>query len=99
MISQVTATPGGQTVLLLPAQPAVTGTDGTVWRPATPKRLTEKAAERIVWRPSARVAVERARPETVDRIARSAARKEHWDRHIKGHVEDGTGQCTPMSRA
>jgi hypothetical protein len=49
-----------------------------------------------VRRSSARVAIERTPPgiheiEWLD----PATQKEYWDRHITGHVNDGTARCTP----
>jgi len=63
--------------------------------PATPKRLTEADARRFVRRASTRVAIERTPPGVggVDWLD-PASQKEYWDRHIVGHVEDGTGRWT-----
>lgn len=79
--------------------PALTDANGTVWTSATPKRLTEKAAKQFVRRSSTRVAIERTPPgsqqiEWLD----PAVQKEYWDRHITGHVEDGTARCTADER-
>jgi hypothetical protein len=95
MISRVTLTPDGRTIPWLPDQPALTDASGTVWTPATPKRLTEEAAKRFVRRSSTRVAIERTPPgiheiEWLD----PATQKEYWDRHITGHV-NGAARRTP----
>jgi hypothetical protein len=50
MISRVTRTPDGRTIPWLPDEDALTDASGTVWIPATPKRLSEEAAKRFVWR-------------------------------------------------
>ena len=67
-----------------------------VWTPSTPKRLTEEAAKRFVRRSSARVAIERTPPDIYEiEWLDPATQKEYWDRHITGHVNDGTARCTP----
>ena len=48
MTSRVTRTPDGRTIPWLPDQHDLTDASGTVWTPATPKRLTEQAAKRFV---------------------------------------------------
>jgi hypothetical protein len=96
MISRVTATPDGRTIPWLPDQPALTDASGTVWTAATPKRLTEQAAKRFVRRSSTRVAIERTPPGSQQiQWLDPATQKEYWDRHITGHVHDGTAPCTP----
>ena len=66
------------------------------WTPSTPKRLTEEAAKRFVRRSSARVAIERTPPDIYEiEWLDPATQKEYWDRHITGHVNDGTARCTP----
>lgn len=78
----------------LPRQ-AITAS-GTVWTPSTPKRLTEEAAKRFVRRSSARVAIERTPPDIYEiEWLDPASQKEYRDRHITGHVNDGTARCTP----
>jgi hypothetical protein len=99
MISRVTVTPAGERASWLPAQPAWADSDGVTWTPATPKRLTTTDAKRFVRRSSTRAAIERTPPgssqiEWLD----PATQKDYWDRHIEGHVHDGTGQCTPDKR-
>jgi len=96
MTSRITVTPAGETVSWLPAQPAWTDADGVIWMPATAKRLTGAVAKQFVRRSATRVAIERTPPgssqiEWLD----PATQKEYWDRHIAGHVEDGTDQCAP----
>jgi len=96
MISRATATPGGQAIPWLPAQPAWTDANGTMWKPAPPKQLTEEAAKRFARRSSTRVAIERTPPGSQEiEWLDPAAQKKYWDRHIAGHVQDGTGHCTP----
>lgn len=96
MISRVTRTPDGRTIPWLPDQHALTDASGTVWTPSTPKRLTEEAAKRFVRRSSARVAIERTPPDIYEiEWLDPATQKEYRDRHITGHVNDGTARCTP----
>lgn len=100
MITRVTVTPGGQRIPWLPDQPALTDASGTVWTPATPDRLTEQNAKRFIRRSSTLGAIERTPPGTHDiQWLDPAAQKEYWDRHIAGHVRDGTSKCTPDERA
>ena len=99
MISRASATPSGEAIPWLPALSAWTDADGVVWTLATPKRLTEAEAKRFVWRSSTRVAIERTPPgsreiESLD----PATQKDYWDRHIGGHVDDGTTRCAPDQR-
>jgi hypothetical protein len=99
MTSRVTRTPDGRTIPWLPDQHDLTDASGTVWTPATPKRLTEQAAKRFVRRSSVRVAIERTPPGTHEiEWLDPATQKEYWDRHITGHVNDSTAHCTPTNK-
>jgi hypothetical protein len=96
MVLRVSATPGGGTTAWLPAQPGWTDPGGTVWTRATPRQLTEADARRFAQRSSTRVGIERTPPGISDvEWLDPASQKAYWDRHIAGHVEDGTGRCTP----
>jgi hypothetical protein len=99
MVSRVTVTPAGDTTSWLPAQPAWTDSDGVIWTPATPKRLTAKDAKRFVRRSSVHAAIERTPPGSFQiELLDPATQKDYWDRHIEGHVQSGTDQCTPDER-
>jgi len=84
----VTSGAGGEVIAWLPAQPSWTDATGTVWTKAAPRRFAR--------RPATRVALERAPAGTADvEWLDPASQKAWWDRCIAGHVDDGSGRCTP----
>jgi len=87
---------GDEMIAWLPAQPSWTDATGTVWTKAAPRRLTEAIARRFARRPATRVALERAPAGTADAGWLDPAAQKAWrDRCIAGHVDDGSGRCTP----
>jgi hypothetical protein len=81
----------GEVTSWLPARPIFTDATGTAWTGVKPQRLTEQDARRFVWRSSTRVAVEHS-PGSPDVEWLDPAAQKDWNRHIAGHVEDGTGR-------
>jgi len=84
----VTSGAGGEVIAWLPARPSWTDATGTVWTKAAPRRFAR--------RPATRVALERAPAGTADAGWLDPASQKAWrDRCIAGHVDDGSGRCTP----
>ncbi|HZB34412.1 MAG TPA: hypothetical protein VE465_29885 [Streptosporangiaceae bacterium] len=86
---------GGAPRAWLPAGEEWTDATGTRWTRHRPRWLTERAAKSPALRTSVVLAVERAgAPGQVDLLG-PAAREDYWDRHVAGHVDDGSGGDVP----
>jgi hypothetical protein len=75
----------------LPAHHSWTDADGSKWTRRKPRWLTERAAKPLALRTSVLLAVEHVSgPVKVERLDH-AARKDYWDHHVAGHIDDGAG--------